>query len=152
IIPTTVNIHLLGDALAIPLTGLALLWFKTGVMPGFETYAIFTVMFAIAKFSAAGVPGGGVLVILPVLQKYLGMDQELITLMTTIYILQDSIFTASNVMANGAFSMIVERVCRCLFGNGNGDDDNSDEEKENTPYTLQNSKTLEPCVTRARNR
>ena len=118
IIPSTVNIHLLGDALAIPLTGLALLWFKTGTSPDFMTYAFFAVIFSLTKYSCAAVPGGGVIVILPVLHKYLGLDQELISLMTTLYILQDSIFTASNVMGNGAFALIVERVCRFFFGNG----------------------------------
>lgn len=119
IIPSTANIHLLGDALAIPLTGLALIWFKTGALPDIATYAMFMVMFSLTKYSCAGVPGGGVIVILPVLQKYLGMDQELISLMTTLYILQDSIFTSSNVLGNGAFAMIVERVCGVLFGKNN---------------------------------
>lgn len=127
IIPSTANIHLLGDALAIPLTGLALLWFKTGSLPDLATYAFFTVMFSLTKYSCAGVPGGGVIVILPVLQKYLGLDQELISLMTTLYILQDSIFTASNVMGNGAFAMIVERVCRFLFGSGSPQKINKEE-------------------------
>jgi Na+/H+-dicarboxylate symporter len=111
IIPTTVNIHMLGDCLAIPLTGLALLWFKTGSMPSVESYAIFAFMFAIAKFSCAGIPGGGVLVLLPVLQKYLGLDEVSIGLLTTLYILQDSVYTASNVMANGAFAMLLEKIC-----------------------------------------
>lgn len=114
LIPTTANTHLMGDVLAIPFTGLALLWLKVGIMPDLSQYVFFAVMFAIAKFSCAGVPGGGVLVILPVLHQYLGMDQELITLMTTLYILQDSIFTASNVMGNGAFAMIVERIYRAF--------------------------------------
>ncbi len=147
IIPTTVNIHLLGDVLAIPLTGLALLWFKTGVFPGFEEYFLFAVMFGVAKFSCAGVPGGGVLVILPVLHKYLGLDQEMITLMTTIYILQDSIFTASNIMGNGAFSMIVERICRFFFGNG---DDNDQERKIHRTEKDFSESDLEPCVRRTK--
>ncbi len=136
VIPGTVNIHLLGDALAIPLTGLALIWFKTGALPDLMTYAIFTVMFSLTKYSCAGVPGGGVIVILPVLHKYLGMDQELISLMTTLYILQDSIFTASNVVGNGAFAMIVERVCRTLFGSAQQvDADSLENDKENNILT-----------------
>jgi Na+/H+-dicarboxylate symporter len=112
IIPGTVNIHLMGDSLAIPLIGLALLWFKTSALPDYPQYLIFAVMFALTKFSCAAVPGGGVIIILPVLQKYLGLDQELISLMTTLYILQDSIFTAANVWGNGAFAIITERVCK----------------------------------------
>lgn len=149
IIPTTANIHLLGDVLAIPLTGLALLWFKTGSFPAMGDYLFFAVMFGIAKFSCAGVPGGGVLVILPVLHKYLGLDQEMITLMTTLYILQDSIFTASNVMGNGAFAMVVERVCRFFFGNG---DDSEDEEPVVKKKPALEPLTLEPCVRRVNER
>ncbi len=146
IIPTTVNIHLLGDVLAIPMTGLALLWFKTGSLPDLNTYLFFAMMFAIAKFSCAAVPGGGVIIILPILQKYLGLDQELITLLTTIYILQDSIFTASNVMGNGAFAVIVERVCLFLFGNGNNGDDN--EEELYKKARIFEGSDMEPCVRR----
>lgn len=149
IIPTTANIHLLGDVLAIPLTGMALLWFKTGTLPAFSDYLFFAVMFGIAKFSCAGVPGGGVLVILPVLHKYLGLDQEMITLMTTLYILQDSIFTASNVMGNGAFAMVVERVCRFFFGNG---DDGKDEEPVTEKKPEFKTAVLEPCVRRVNER
>lgn len=149
IIPTTANIHLLGDVLAIPLTGLALLWFKTGSFPAIGDYVFFAVMFGIAKFSCAGVPGGGVLVILPVLHKYLGLDQEMITLMTTLYILQDSIFTSSNVMGNGAFAMVVERVCRFFFGNGG---DNEDEEPVCEKKSELKRIILEPCVRRVNER
>lgn len=115
LVPTTANPHLVGDVLAIPLTGLALLWFKFGYFPDFNQYLLFAVIFAITKFSCAGVPGGGVIIILPVLHQYLNMDQELISLMTTLYILQDSIFTGSNVMANGAFAIIVERIYRFVL-------------------------------------
>jgi Na+/H+-dicarboxylate symporter len=110
IIPTTVNNHLLGDALGLPLMGLAILLVNGQSFPALAAYALFAFSFCIAKFSTAGIPGGGVIVLLPVLESHLGLTPEMLTLITTLYVLQDSIFTSTNVMGNGAFAMICERV------------------------------------------
>jgi Na+/H+-dicarboxylate symporter len=110
IIPTTVNNHLIGDALGLPLMGLAILLVNGQPFPALAAYAIFVVYFCLAKFSTAGIPGGGVIVLLPVLQTHMGLTPEMLSLITTLYILQDSIFTSANVMGNGAFAMICERV------------------------------------------
>lgn len=112
VIPTTVNIHLLGDALAIPLIALALLSLSGLPLPTFENYLLFTFYFCLAKFSVAGIPGGGIIVMLPILQKYLGLTPEMASLMTTIYIIQDPIFTSANVMGNGAFAILVRKITR----------------------------------------
>jgi len=78
--------------------------------PDFSTYLIFTIFYCLTKFSAAGVPGGGVLVILPVAQAYLGLSPEMATLLFTIYVLQDPLITAANVMGNGAFALITAKI------------------------------------------
>lgn len=109
IIPTTVNIHMLGDTLGIPLLALAVLHLSGLPLPDASAYLIFTGYFCITKFSAAGIPGGGVLVCLPVLQEHLGLTPEMGTLVATLYILQDSIFTSSNVAGNGVFAIISHR-------------------------------------------
>jgi Na+/H+-dicarboxylate symporter len=75
-------------------------------MPSLELYMMFALYFCLAKFSTAAVPGGGVIVLLPVLQSHMGLTPEMASLVATIYILQDSIFTASNVMGNGAFAIL----------------------------------------------
>ena len=114
VVPTTVNIHMLGDDLVIPFIALAILLMTGHPLPDLSTYLIFTGYFCMTKFSAAAVPGGGMIVILPVVQNYLGLSAEMATLLATIYILQDSIFTASNVMGNGAFAIISQKVCRAI--------------------------------------
>jgi Na+/H+-dicarboxylate symporter len=110
IIPTTVNIHMTGDALAIPILGIAVLMLSGAPLPTFENYLLFTVYFCIAKFSAAGIPGGTIIVMLPILQKYLGLSPEMASLITTIYIIQDPIFTSANVMGNGAFALLARKL------------------------------------------
>jgi Na+/H+-dicarboxylate symporter len=79
-------------------------------LPTFENYLLFTFYFCIAKFSAAGIPGGTVIVMLPILQKYLGLSPEMASLITTIYIIQDPVFTSANVMGNGAFALLVRKL------------------------------------------
>lgn len=112
VIPTTVNIHLTGDALAIPILALAVLTLSGFPLPSFENYLLFTVYFCLAKFSVAGIPGGGIIVMLPILQKYLGLTPEMASLLTTIYIVQDPLFTSANVMGNGAFALLVRKITR----------------------------------------
>jgi len=110
VIPTTVNIHLMGDALAIPILALAVLGLSGMPLPTFENYLLFVIYFCLAKFSVAGIPGGGIIVMLPILQKYLGLSPEMTSLLTTIYIIQDPIFTSANVMGNGAFALLVRKI------------------------------------------
>jgi Na+/H+-dicarboxylate symporter len=110
VIPATVNAHLLGDCLGIPIFAYAILKSFGMPEPTLMAYAVFAFYFMIAKFSAAGVPGGGVVVILPVLAVYLGFTPEMTSLMFSIYLLFDSIMTGMNVLANGAFAMMVDRV------------------------------------------
>ncbi|MEI6791477.1 MAG: cation:dicarboxylase symporter family transporter, partial [Myxococcaceae bacterium] len=68
VIPATVNIHLVGDCFAIPIFALAILLSFGSALPDFSTYAIFVLYFVLAKFAVAAVPGGGILVMLPVLE------------------------------------------------------------------------------------
>ncbi|RZI47019.1 cation:dicarboxylate symporter family transporter [Candidatus Finniella inopinata] len=115
VIPVTVNIHLVGDGLSISLTALALLIMSGHPFPDIATYLTFTFYYCLAKFSCAGIPGGGVIVILPVIQAYLGLSPEMTTLLATIYILQDPILTGANVMGNGAFALLTRRILNPLY-------------------------------------
>ncbi|PIZ33183.1 MAG: hypothetical protein COY39_03470 [Alphaproteobacteria bacterium CG_4_10_14_0_8_um_filter_37_21] len=112
VVPTTANIHMIGDGLNIAFTALALLVMSGCGLPSFDVYLVFVMYYCLAKFSSAGVPGGGVIVILPVAEKYLGLNADLTSLLATIYILQDSLLTSSNVMANGAFAMITHKILK----------------------------------------
>lgn len=109
-VPTSANIHMLGDDLTIVVTAMALLSMFGMPNPSFGQFVLFAGAFCIAKFSCVGVPSASVLVVLPVLQTFLGFTPEMIAVLTTIYVLQDPFGTAANVMGNGAFTLILQRV------------------------------------------
>ena len=115
IVPTSVNAHLMGDGLSITLTAMALLLMSGHGLPTWPVFLIYTVHYCLVKFSAAGVPGGGVIVILPVVRDYLGLDEATTSLLATIYMLQDPILTSANVMGNGAFAMVTHRLLKPLL-------------------------------------
>lgn len=110
VIPATVNIHLVGDCFAIPIFAYAVL--KTFGMPepSLISYIIFTCYFVLAKFSVAAVPGGGILVMLPILEAYLGFNADMMSFITALYILFDPVITCANVLGNGAFAMMIDRI------------------------------------------
>ncbi len=110
VIPATVNIHLIGDCFAIPIFAFAVMKSFGVVEPSFLSYLIFALYFVLAKFSVAAVPGGGVLVMLPILEKYLGFNGEMLSLITALYILFDPVITTANVLGNGGFSITMDRL------------------------------------------
>ncbi len=110
VVPATVNIHLIGDCFALPIFAYAILKGFGMPEPTLMAYLIFTFYFVLAKFSVAGVPGGGVFVLLPVLQAHLGFSSNMLLMITTIYILFDPVITCANVMGNGAFAKFIDRV------------------------------------------
>jgi len=109
LIPATVNIHLIGDCFAIPIFAFAVLKNFGIAEPTMIGYLIFASYFVLAKFSVAAVPGGGILVMLPILESALGFDGEMLSLITALYILFDPIITCANVLGNGGFAMVMDR-------------------------------------------
>jgi len=114
VIPATSNIHMLGDDLTIVLTAMTLLLMNGQSMPDLSTFLVFSGAFCLAKLSCVGIPGASVLVILPVLEQFLGFNPTMIGMLTAIYILQDPIGTFTNVMGNGAFAMMMQRAFKVL--------------------------------------
>lgn len=110
IIPATVNIHLIGDCFAIPIFAFAVMKNFGMPEPSLFAYAVFAAYFVLAKFSVAAVPGGGILVMLPILESQLGFNAEMLSLMTALYILFDPVITSANVLGNGAFAMGVSEL------------------------------------------
>jgi Na+/H+-dicarboxylate symporter len=97
IVPATVNIHLIGDCFAIPIFAFAILKSFGVQEPALWSYFPFAISFVLAKFSVAAIPGGGVLVMLPVLESYLGLSGEMLSLITA-------------VLGNGAFAQLADRI------------------------------------------
>ena len=108
IIPATVNIHLIGDCFAIPIFAFAVMKGFQVAEPSFVNYLLFASFFVLAKFSVAAVPGGGILVMLPILENYLGFQADMLSMITALYILFDPVITCANVLGNGAFAMGVD--------------------------------------------
>jgi Na+/H+-dicarboxylate symporter len=106
---------MIGDSLSIPLSALCLLMMSGQPIPDISTYLSFVFYYCLAKFSAAGIPGGGVIVILPVVQAHLGLNETMTSLLATIYILKDPILTAANVMGNGAFALLSRKAVSFFY-------------------------------------
>lgn len=110
VIPATVNIHLIGDCFAIPIFAYAVIKSFGIAEPSLMTYLTFVLYFVIAKFSVAAIPGGGIIVMLPILENYLGFNGEMLSLITALYILFDPVITCANVLGNGAFAIMIDRI------------------------------------------
>ena len=70
----------------------------------------FIMMLGITMIAAPGVPGGGVMAALGILEVNLGFDENMLTLMIALYIAQDSFGTACNVTGDGAMAAVIDAV------------------------------------------
>lgn len=109
-VPVTVNTHLIGDCFAIPIFAFAVMKNFGIAEPAFLSYLLFAVYFVMAKFSVAAIPGGGIIVMLPILESQFGFTSEMSLLITALYVLFDPVITAANVMGNGAFAIAVNKL------------------------------------------
>ncbi len=115
VIPATVNIHLMGDCFAIPILAYAILKSFDIPEPQLFEYLIFACYFVLAKFSVAAVPGGGIIVMLPILEAYMGFNSQMLSMITALYILFDPVITCANVLGNGGFAMMIDKIQGVIF-------------------------------------
>jgi Na+/H+-dicarboxylate symporter len=114
LIPSTVNIHMIGDSFSIIIFAMTILVsFGNEFLP-IGQFLIFGFYYVIARFAGAGVPGGGVLIILPVLEQQLGFSPAMLSLITALYIIFDPIITSGNVMGNGAFAIAFSKLYQVI--------------------------------------
>ncbi len=104
-VPATINIHTVGDSITLPLLIMATLLTFGHPFPSFETYLTFTGYYVLQKFAGATVPGGGVMLAMPILQGLFGFDPTMQGFITAIYMLFDPFLTVGNVTGNGAFAI-----------------------------------------------
>lgn len=114
ICPTTMNIHMVGDTICIPIIAILLMNFY-GFPISNQQFLLFAIYFTLTKFSGAGVPGGTILVMLPVLEKTLGFTPEMCSLITSIYIVIDCITSSVNVAGNNIFALYIYPIYRKLI-------------------------------------
>lgn len=116
-ITSTVNCHDVGECISLSLIASAVYLMANGmVMPDFWVFSQFAFVLAVAQFSGVSVPGGSVVIIIPLLTKYLGFSPEMIGLVTTMAIFMDPIGTAHNVVGNSAFALIIQRYFTLIKG------------------------------------
>jgi Na+/H+-dicarboxylate symporter len=112
--PIMANIHLVGDAISTPLLALVSMSLFMGTFPDVVTYGVFVAYFCAAMLAVSGIPGGGIIVMMPVLKTHLGFSQEMIGIMLALYMLLDSFGTAANVMGDGALVILVNKMLKKL--------------------------------------
>ena len=110
VVPATVNVHLLGDCIGIPIFAYAMLKNFGMAEPSLLVYATFALYFVLLKFTVAAIPGGGIIVMLPILETYFGFNAQMLSIIMSVYILFDPIMTCANVMGNGALAMIIDKI------------------------------------------
>lgn len=108
-IPLLGNIHFPGSVLDIVFLGLAVSYLLTGTMPGIERVALFIPLLAVFGVAAPGLPGGTLFASLGLIQAVLGIGEEGIALMITIFALLDSFGTTHNITSDGALSLILTK-------------------------------------------
>lgn len=109
VIPLGATIHLAGDTITLVLTSMALMYMR-GQIPTLELMLPFILMLGVTMVAAPGVPGGGVMAALGILESMLGFGGVEKPLMIALHAAQDSFGTATNITGDGAIAVVVEAV------------------------------------------
>lgn len=112
--PIMANIHLVGDSISTPLLAMVTTSLFLGHFPDIVSYATFVFFFCTAMLAVSGIPGGGIIVMIPILISQLGFNEQMISIITALYLLLDPFGTAANVMGDGALVIIVNKILRKL--------------------------------------
>lgn len=110
VMPISINFHMVGDTICIPILAIIIMTSFSCPLPTFSTYLIFGICFVLNKFAGAGIPGGTIMVSLPILQHYLGFTEEMLALIAAIYMLIDPITTTGNVTANNFLVIFIKKT------------------------------------------
>ncbi|ACZ49333.1 putative symporter [Anaplasma centrale str. Israel] len=115
-VPAVINIHMLGDCFFIIIMSLVI----SGTFGSMEYVTasdavLFMLCFLVSMFAIVGVPGGGVIVMLPIIEKYLHFSPTMSSLITTLYVLCDPGITLVNIFGNGAFAILFTKAHKLLI-------------------------------------
>ncbi len=113
-IPIMASVHLLGDTVTIPILALVTMSLFLGVVPSIITYLTFVLYMCMTMLAGSGIPGGSIILVIPILQSILGFTPEMISIITTLYLLQDCFATAANVTGDGALVILVNNILKKL--------------------------------------
>lgn len=110
VIPGTVNFHLIGDCLGMPIISLAIMASFGYALPDVSSYLVFSLYYMVARFSVAAIPGGGMFILVALLDSHFGFTKDMLGLVQTLNLMFDSMITAMNVLANGIFAILFARI------------------------------------------
>ncbi|WP_425487745.1 cation:dicarboxylate symporter family transporter [Mesonia hippocampi] len=108
-IPFFASIHLCGSVITIVFFTMTVSQVLYGYIPDIGTMVLFIFLLAIFAVSAPGVPGGTVIASLGLITAILGFDETGLALLLSIFALQDSFGTATNITSDGALALISEK-------------------------------------------
>ena len=111
VIPLGATIHLAGDTITLVLASMGVM-LMSGTDPTFGVMFPFILMLGVTMVAAPGIPGGGVMAALGLLESMLLFTSPQQALMIAIHFAQDSLGTATNVTGDGAIAIIVDKIAR----------------------------------------
>jgi len=109
VVPLGATIHLAGDTITLTLASMAVMILH-GQAVTLGAMLPFILMLGITMVAAPGIPGGGVMASLGLLEGMLGFGATQKSLMIALHLAQDSFGTASNIMGDGAISIIMDSL------------------------------------------
>lgn len=109
VVPLCATIHLAGDTITLVLASMGVMLIN-GQNPTFTVMISFILMLGITMVAAPGIPGGGVMAALGLLQDMLMFNTAQQGLMIALHSAQDSFGTATNVIGDGAIAIIVDYI------------------------------------------
>lgn len=109
VVPLGATIHLAGDTITLVLTSMAVMYMN-GQTPTFGMIMPFIFMLGVTMIAAPGVPGGGVMAALGLLESMLGFGAIEKPIMIALHAAQDSFGTATNVTGDGAIAIVVDYI------------------------------------------
>lgn len=112
-VPLCANIHLSGSMITITSCAVAVIFMTNGDL-SFGKMVPVILLLGVMMVAAPGVPGGGVMSAIGLLQSMLGFDESMVALMIALYLAQDSFGTATNVTGDATIAALVERVSKIL--------------------------------------
>lgn len=107
VVPLGATIHLAGDTITLVITSMAVMYMN-GQVPTLFQVVPFILMLGVTMIAAPGVPGGGVMAALGLLETMFGFGSIEKPIMIALHAAQDSFGTATNVTGDGAIAMIVD--------------------------------------------
>lgn len=110
--PILANIHMTGDAVTVPVLAIVTLYLFQGIIPNLTTFMTFVAYYSATMLGASGIPGGAVIVMIPILKSILGFTDDMISIMMTLHLLQDGFGTGGNVMGDGALMIIIDKILK----------------------------------------